>query len=140
MNPTNESQTPPDQLSFNADNALQRLIGIETLKHSARLAGLAGGGLLLLAALVAWLGTRETHLDSYRWVWAALPALLAAFGGPLIAKPLLRREHLTRQRPPSPEEAAYEIDTRPDGEEWNKHYDAAQHSHASSTNELSILV
>lgn len=98
MNPTTESSTPPDQLSFNADSALQRMIGIETLKHSARLAGLAGGVLLLLAASVAWLGTPETRLDSYWLVWAALPALLAAFGGPLIAKQLLSRAYLTHWR------------------------------------------
>ena len=98
MNPSADSSTLPDQLSFNPDSALQRMVGIETLKHSARLAGLAGGVLLLLAAWVAWLGTAETHLDSHWLAWAAIPALLAAFGGPVIAKQLLSRAYLTHWR------------------------------------------
>jgi signal transduction histidine kinase/CheY-like chemotaxis protein len=74
------------------------LIGIESLKHSARLAGLAGGALLILAAQIAWLGTAVTGLDSYWLAWATLPALAAAFGGPLVAKQLLSRRYLTRWR------------------------------------------
>ena len=64
------------------DYALQRLIGIESLKHSARLAGLSGGVLLILVAVVSWLGTAATGLGSYWLTWATVPALAAAFGGP----------------------------------------------------------
>jgi signal transduction histidine kinase/CheY-like chemotaxis protein len=81
-----------------ADNALQSLVGIETLKHSARLAGLAGGVLLLLIALVAWLGTSATRLDLYWLAWASLPAIVAAFGGPYLASQLLSRRYLTLWR------------------------------------------
>jgi signal transduction histidine kinase/DNA-binding NarL/FixJ family response regulator len=78
--------------------ALQSLVGIETLKHSARLAGLAGGVLLLLIAGIAWLGTSATRLDAYWLAWASLPAIIAAFGGPWVAGQLLSRRFLTRWR------------------------------------------
>jgi len=78
--------------------ALHAMIGIESLKNSARLAGLAGGALLILIALVAALGTARTGLDSYWLTWAATSALLAAFGGPLLGRQLLSRGALTRWR------------------------------------------
>ena len=59
---------PPTEIDVtepgSAEPALQALIGIQTLQHSARLAGLAGGVLLLLVASVAWLGTDATGLDT----------------------------------------------------------------------------
>jgi signal transduction histidine kinase/CheY-like chemotaxis protein len=78
--------------------ALQGLIGIDSLKHSARLAGLSGGVLLLLVAAVAWLGTGRTGLDNYWLAWAAAPAILAAFGGPLLGRQVLSRLYLSRWR------------------------------------------
>jgi len=86
-----------------ADVALEaypvpRFIGIEGLQQSARLAGLSGGMLLMLAALVAWLGTPTTGLDSYWLAWAALPAMLAAFGGPLLSTQPLGRHSVARWR------------------------------------------
>lgn len=78
--------------------ALQQLIGIESLKISARLAGVSGGVLLLLVALTAWLGTSATGLDRYWLSWAALAAASAAFGGPLLSRQLLSRRALTRWR------------------------------------------
>jgi len=78
--------------------ALQGLIGIESLKHSARLAGFSGAALLLLVGLVAWLGIAATRLDTHWLVWAALPAATAAFGGPLLAGQLLSRRALTGWR------------------------------------------
>ena len=93
--PVTQTQPPT---SAGAEPALQALIGIEGLKHSARLAGLAGGVLLLLVASVAWLGTAEIHLDAYWLTWAAVPAIAAAFGGPLIGNQLLSRQALTRWR------------------------------------------
>lgn len=78
--------------------ALQALIGIERLKHSARLAGLSGGALLLLTALVAWMGIGSNHLDEYWLTWAAVPAIAAAFGGPLLAGQLLSRGALNNWR------------------------------------------
>ena len=78
--------------------ALQGLIGIESLKHSARLAGFSGAALLLLVGLVAWLGIAATRLDTHWLVWAALPAVTAAFGGPLLAGQLLSRGALTGWR------------------------------------------
>ncbi len=98
MTSTSEPSSPSDRLSTDADSALQRLVGIETLKQSGRLAGLAGGVLLLLSALLAGLGNTESGLGNYWLVWAASAALLAAFGGPLGAKQLLSREHLTQWR------------------------------------------
>jgi len=83
---------------FDDDYALQGLIGIESLKHSARLAGLSGGVLLILIALVSWLGTATTGLGSYWLVWASLPALLAAFGGPYLARQTLSRRYLSPWR------------------------------------------
>jgi signal transduction histidine kinase/DNA-binding response OmpR family regulator/HPt (histidine-containing phosphotransfer) domain-containing protein len=80
------------------ESALQGLIGIESLQHSARLAGLAGGVLLILVAVVALLGTSVTRLDSHWLTWAALPALLAAFGGPLFGNQLFGRRYLTQWR------------------------------------------
>ncbi len=88
----------PHPNSDGAEPALQALIGIESLQLSARVAGLAGGMLLLLVATVAWLGTEVTHLDSYWLSWATLPALVAAFGGPLLGRQLLSRGSLTRWR------------------------------------------
>ena len=84
--------------SAGGDDALQGLVGIESLKHSARLAGFAGGVLLILVALVAWLGTSATRLESYWLTWAAIPAFVAAFGGPYLAQQLLSRQFLTRWR------------------------------------------
>ena len=78
--------------------ALQGLIGIESLKHSARLAGFSGAALLLLVGLVAWLGIAAPRLDTQWLVWAALPAAAAAFGGPLLAGQLLSRGALTGWR------------------------------------------
>ena len=80
---------------FDDDYALQGLIGIESLKHSARLAGLSGGVLLILVAFVSWLGTMATGLESYWLVWASLPALVVAFGGPHLARQSLSRRNLT---------------------------------------------
>jgi signal transduction histidine kinase/CheY-like chemotaxis protein len=80
------------------DYALQGLVGIESLRHSARLAGFSGGVLLILLALVAWLGTSFTRLDSYWLTWAAISAIAAAFGGPYLAKQLLSLRFLTRWR------------------------------------------
>ena len=78
--------------SLDGDHAVRRVVGMESLKHSARLAGLSGGVLLILVALVAWLGTSVTRLDSYWLTWAAIPAFVAAFGGPYLA-----RQHLSRR-------------------------------------------
>jgi signal transduction histidine kinase/CheY-like chemotaxis protein len=78
--------------------ALQGLIGIDSLKHSARLAGLTGGALLLLVSAIAWLGTERTGLGLYWLAWAAVPALAAAFGGPFLARQLLSRRYLSRWR------------------------------------------
>ena len=64
VSPLDGQPRPEEPQVVAGDYALQGLIGIESLKHSARLAGLAGGVLLLLAALVAWLGTVVTGLDS----------------------------------------------------------------------------
>ncbi|MCP5415361.1 MAG: hypothetical protein H6961_12225, partial [Chromatiaceae bacterium] len=98
MSPLDGQPRPEEPQVVAGDYALQGLIGIESLKHSARLAGLAGGVLLLLVALVAWLGTAATRLDSYWLIWAAAPALAAAFGGPLLGGQLLSRRFLTRWR------------------------------------------
>jgi hypothetical protein len=84
---------PPD-----GDYALHGPVGIESLQQGARLAGLAGGVLLIMAALMAWLGTSLTGLDSYWLAWAAVPACLAAFGGPYLARQLLSRHFLVRWR------------------------------------------
>jgi signal transduction histidine kinase/DNA-binding response OmpR family regulator len=73
-------------------------VGIAGLKQSARLAGLAGGVLLLLLAPLAWLGTARTGLDVYWFLWAAVPAVAAAFGGPLLGGRLLSRRMLNRWR------------------------------------------
>ena len=94
-----EGHTRPEITEpFDDDYALQGLIGIESLKHSARLAGLSGGVLLILVAFVSWLGTVTTGLGSYWLVWASLPALVAAFGGPYLAKQSLSRRNLTSWR------------------------------------------
>ena len=98
VSPLDGQPRPEEPQVVAGDYALQGLIGIESLKHSARLAGLAGGVLLLLVALVAWLGTAATRLDSYWLIWAAAPALAAAFGGPLLGGQLLSRRFLTRWR------------------------------------------
>ncbi|MGB5468008.1 MAG: ATP-binding protein [Sedimenticolaceae bacterium] len=79
-------------------HALQGLMGVESLKHSAWLAGLSGGALLILAAIVAWLGTVATGLDSVWLGWASASAMLAAFGGSWLARQLISRKHLTRWR------------------------------------------
>jgi signal transduction histidine kinase/CheY-like chemotaxis protein len=84
---------PPD-----GDYALHGPVGIESLQQGARLAGLAGGVLLIMVALMAWLGTSLTGLDSYWLAWAAVPACLAAFGGPYLARQLLSRHLLVRWR------------------------------------------
>ena len=84
---------PPD-----GDYALHGPVGIESLQQSARLAGLAGGVLLILIAWMAWLGTAVTGLDSYWLAWAAVPACLAAFGGPYLARQLLSWRFLMRWR------------------------------------------
>jgi signal transduction histidine kinase/DNA-binding response OmpR family regulator len=80
------------------DYVLQGLIGIESLKHGARLAGLCGGVLLILVAVVSWLGTAVTGLGSHWLGWATLPALVAAFGGPYLATRPLGRRLLTPWR------------------------------------------
>ncbi|MCB1772112.1 MAG: response regulator [Gammaproteobacteria bacterium] len=87
-----------DQPAEHTGVALQGLIGIDSLKHSARLAGLAGGALLLLVAGIAWLGTARTGLDEYWLAWAAAPAFIAAFGGPFLGRQLLSRRFLSRWR------------------------------------------
>ena len=84
--------------SESGDYALQGLIGIESLQHSARVAGLVGGVLLILVALVAWDGSALASLNSHWVVWAAIPAFSAAFGGPFLAKKLLSRRFLTHWR------------------------------------------
>jgi signal transduction histidine kinase/DNA-binding response OmpR family regulator len=78
--------------------ALQGLVGIAGLQHSAGLAGVAGGGLLVLLAAMAWLGTARTGLDLHWLLWAALPALLAAFAMPLLGRRLISRRNLTGWR------------------------------------------
>jgi len=77
---------------------VQGPIGIANLKSSARLAGLSGGMLLILSALVAWLGAPAVRLDSYWLIWAAVPAAIAAFGLPLLARRALSRHSLIRWR------------------------------------------
>ncbi|MGB5614521.1 MAG: hypothetical protein WBM67_17910, partial [Sedimenticolaceae bacterium] len=89
---------PEGQQSDGDDHALQGMIGIQGLQHSARLAGLSGGLLLILAALVTWMGGAVTRLDGYWLVWAATSAFVAAFGGPLLGTPLLSRHSLARRR------------------------------------------
>ncbi|MCB1802062.1 MAG: response regulator [Gammaproteobacteria bacterium] len=89
---------PGNDGTQSAAPALQALIGVESFKNSARLAGLCGGALLLLTGLVAWLGTGVTGLDSYWLSWAVAPALVVAFAGPLVANQLLSRRSLTRWR------------------------------------------
>ncbi len=84
---------PPD-----SDHALDGPVGKDSLQQSARLAGLAGGLLLILVALVTWLGTALTGLDSNWLALAALPALAAAFGGPTLARQLLSRRFLNHWR------------------------------------------
>lgn len=73
-------------------------IGLASLRYSARLAGLSGAVLLILAALVAWLGTSATGLDSYWLAWAALPAMVAAFGGTWLGTRRVGRESLAAWR------------------------------------------
>lgn len=89
---------PEGQQSDGDGHALQGMIGIQGLQHSARLAGLSGGLLLILAALVTWMGGAVTRLDGYWLVWAATSAFVAAFGGPLLGTPLLSRHSLARRR------------------------------------------
>jgi signal transduction histidine kinase/CheY-like chemotaxis protein/HPt (histidine-containing phosphotransfer) domain-containing protein len=92
-------QAPRDRLPVTPDAyAAPRFVGIDSLQQSGRLAGLSGGALLLLAALVAWLGTPATRLDAHWLGWAAVAAGLAAFGGPLLGSRPLGRESLTRRR------------------------------------------
>lgn len=88
----------PAQPSAGSEPALQALIGIESLKLSARLAGLSGGVLLLLVGVLAWWGEAVSGLDNYWVTWAALSAAAAAFGGPLLGEQLLSRQSLTRWR------------------------------------------
>ena len=78
--------------------ALRGLLDVDSLRSAAWLAGFAGGALLILTALVAWLGTAETRLDSYWLGWATAPALLAAFGGPVLGRRLLSRHSVARWR------------------------------------------
>ena len=94
-----EVEAPPDEADVALDAyPVPRFIGIEGLQQSARLAGLSGGMLLMLTALVAWLGTPVTGLDVYWLAWAALPAILAAFGGPLLSTQPLGRHSVARWR------------------------------------------
>lgn len=74
--------------------ALAQMIGVDNLKQATRLAGLSGGVLLILVALVAQLGSAETHLGGTWMVWATVPALIAAFGGPVVGGKLLSRRTL----------------------------------------------
>lgn len=91
------NQSAP-KVSQDGEIALRGMIGIDSLRQGGRLAGLAGGVLLVLIALLAWRGTSVTGLDAYWAAWAAAPALLAAFGGPWLAKRVLSRNSLTRWR------------------------------------------
>ena len=98
MNPPDlQAATSPVEPA-GVEPALQALIGIESLKNSARLAGLSGGVLLLLIGLVAWPVAGVTRLGSYWLIWAAIPAMMAAFVGPLVGRQLLSRQSLTRWR------------------------------------------
>lgn len=98
VNTVTDSRTVAEPSMHRSGVALQGLIGIDSLKHSARLAGLSGGVLLLLVAAIAWLGTGRTGLDSYWLAWAAVPGILAAFGGPYLGRQLLSRRYLSRWR------------------------------------------
>lgn len=80
------------------DSALLGLIGVEAFQHSARLAGLCGGILLVLIGATAWLGTSVTRLDTYWLIWATMPALAATVAGPLLGRRLLSRHALNRWR------------------------------------------
>ena len=84
VSPLDGQPRPEEPQVVAGDYALQGLIGIEP--ETQRAPGRPGRGvLLLLVALVAWLGTvPATRLDSYWLIWAAVPALAAAFGGPLL--------------------------------------------------------
>jgi len=93
-NPVATSRVP----GSGGDAALQGLLGVEGIKHCSYLAGLSGGVLLLLVGLVAWLGIQATHLDSYWLTWAAVPAAVAALGGPVLARQVLSRHALNRWR------------------------------------------
>jgi signal transduction histidine kinase/CheY-like chemotaxis protein len=74
------------RLSAVADPSTHSLVGIESFRQSARLAGLTGGLLLVMSAVVVGAGTAATHLDGYWLAWAVIPALLAAFGGPWLGR------------------------------------------------------
>ncbi len=78
--------------------ALSNMLGIESLQYSARLACVCGIVLVALTAWVAWRGVAAINLDVIWLAWAALPALIAALGGPLLARQLLSRRNLLRWR------------------------------------------
>ena len=86
---------PPTATSQDATHGL---IALESFKFSARLAGLAGGLLLLLAAMLAWLDADGFGLPGDWRLWLGVPAGLAAFGGPLLARSLLGRRFLVAWR------------------------------------------
>jgi signal transduction histidine kinase/CheY-like chemotaxis protein len=89
-----EGQPGATHLSASSQDATQGLIALDSFKFSARLAGVAGGSLLLLAALLAWLDADGFGLPGDWRIWLGVPAGLAAFGGPLVARRLLSRRFL----------------------------------------------
>ena len=97
MKSSEPSAWPQDDAASGGDLALQGRVGVDALKQGARLAGLAGGVLLLLIGLVAWMGTSATHLEVSWLAWAAVPALAAAFGAPLLGR-IPSRQPLTPWR------------------------------------------
>lgn len=94
-----DGQTEPVRGDLGSDaQALYGMIGIESLQYSARLACVSGGALLALTAWVAWQGVATTGLGGAWLAWAALPAMIAALGGPLLARQMLSRRSLLRWR------------------------------------------
>jgi signal transduction histidine kinase/DNA-binding NarL/FixJ family response regulator/HPt (histidine-containing phosphotransfer) domain-containing protein len=89
---------PSGAATSTADPALQGLIGVDAVRQSGRLAGVAGGVLLILTALVGWLGLEANRLDVVWLTWAALPALLSTIGGPLLGRQRLSRGVVNRGR------------------------------------------